>query len=119
MEFLEIVSVFPGRNNGFFHSTIDAGICCGRVFLYCSVFDDCFYYRPKNDIWGSGIRLAIFGVYYIDDQRSAVFLYGYFGTVSREDIYGGKKETHIPGKGAVLTGKSLGTQVICRQFFIL
>ena len=103
MEFLEIVFVFHGRDNRFFHGSLNAGVCHGSIFLYCSFFDDRFYHRPKNDIRRPGFRLAVPGVHHTDDQRSAVFLYGYFGAVSRKDVYGSKKTSDIFGERAVLT----------------
>ena len=104
MEFLEAVSVFAGRDNRFLHGTSDAGFGGGSVFLYCGFYDDCFYHCPQDDIRRSGIGLAVAGVHYTDDQRSTVFLYRNFGTISREDVYGSEKAADIFGEGAVLTG---------------
>lgn len=103
MEFLEIVSVFPGWDYRLFHGTSDAGFRHGGVFLHCGFFDDYFYHCAQDDIRGSGIGLAVSGMHYIDDQRSAVFLHGYFGAISRKDIYGSEKAADISGEGAVLT----------------
>ena len=89
MELLEIVFVFTGRNCCFFHGAPDAGVRDGSILLYCGVPYDHFYRCPEIVIRGSGVRVAVSGVYYFDDQRCTVLLHRYFGTVSCEDLYGG------------------------------
>ena len=42
-------------------------------------------------------------MYYPDDQRRTVFLYGDFRTISRKNIYGGKETADISGEREVLT----------------
>lgn len=102
MEFLEAVSVFPGRNYRFFHSASDAGIGGRRVFLHCGIFDDSIHYCQEADVWRPGIGLALSGLHYPDDQRRTVFLYGDIGPIPGKDIHGSKAASHLSGEGAPL-----------------
>ena len=106
MEFLEAVSVFPGRNYRFFHSASDAGIGGRRVFLHCGIFDDSIHYCQEADVWRPGIGLALSGLHYPDDQRRTVFLYGYTGAVSGQNLYGGEETAYLSGEGEAVV-KSL------------
>ena len=98
MEFLEAVSVFSGRDHGFLHDTADAGVGGRCGFLPAGFFDDRVYHCAEVDLWRSGVRLALSGVYHSHDQRRTVFLYGDFGSVPGKDLYGGEKEAHLPLK---------------------
>ena len=46
--------------------------------------------------------MAFPGVYYFDDQRSTIFLYGNFGTISCQNIYGGEKTSYLFNTGEAI-----------------
>ena len=99
MVFLEIISLLDRWNYGFFHSTV--GFCrlygCavlpGRLRVYY------FYHCQKNVVWRSHFGLAVFGVYYLFDQRRAAFLPGNCGAISCKNVYGSKKKANLSYKG--------------------
>lgn len=66
----------------------------GVLFAACFYYDY-FYHCEKADFRGSGFRLAFSGLHYSDDKRRAVFLHGDSGTVSCENLYGGKAPSYL------------------------
>lgn len=81
--------VFPGGDHGIFGGASFSGVGHGNGVLRAVLFHDPVHHRADDRVGGSGVRVAVSGVYYFDDQRCTVLLHRYFGTVSCEDLYGG------------------------------
>ncbi len=90
MEFLEAVSILPGWNYRFFHGAVDACLRCGRFVLSACVCDDRVHHCVEADFRGPCVGLAVSGMYHFDDRRRSVFLYGDFGAIYGENLYGSK-----------------------------
>ena len=113
MELLEAFPVFHGRYSGLFHGAAAAGIRNGRALLYYCLFDDRVYHCEKADIRRPGVRMALPGLYHSDDQRCTVLLYGDPGTISGEDLYGGKEAAPVSDKGKTVNfNKILAANVL-------
>lgn len=102
MEFLEAVPVFSGWDYCFFHDASYDSLCNGSFFLPVSFYPDSFYYCQETYFRGPCIRLAVFGLHHTNDQWSAVFLHWNLGTISCQNIYGGKKTAYLSGEGEAL-----------------
>ena len=106
MEFLEAVSILSGRYCRIFHGSADACLGDRSIFLRAGFSDDCLYYCAQAHVRRSGIGLAVPGMHHSDDQRRTVFLYGYTGAVSGQNLYGGEETAYLSGEGEAVV-KSL------------
>lgn len=109
MEFLEASDLFTGRNYGIFHGAADDCGSGGGAVLSAGVCDDHFYYCKKADFRRSRIGLAVSGVHYFVFKRRPVLLYRDIGTISGENIYGGKEASDLPGKRRIINLNSFLT----------
>ena len=95
MEFLEIVCLFIGWNRQFLECTSDDIFVSGDHNDRDIVYRNIIHYYSEITFWRSGQRMAVTCMHYYLCWWNSAFLYGNYGAVYVEDIYGSKEKTSL------------------------